>query len=157
MTQGKRELLPGIALAVAAAASVTVILTGNATAAAVVGLFAMPAGGLPGHGPPPADLFMESVVRRDGSLGWHQLCPGTQRQVSEESVRKVADAQRAAEAGEGLRLKAQPVRSVARPHGGETRYYMVTAQRADGWAGRRLYIVQTGPGGCVEDVENTDG
>src|SRR5439155_19661893 len=25
--------------------------------------------------PVSADLFMQSVVKRDGALGWHQLCP----------------------------------------------------------------------------------
>ncbi|MFL5658001.1 MAG: hypothetical protein ACJ8CB_27945, partial [Ktedonobacteraceae bacterium] len=25
--------------------------------------------------PAPADVFMQSVVKRDGTLGWHQLCP----------------------------------------------------------------------------------
>jgi hypothetical protein len=30
--------------------------------------------------PTPADLFMRSVVKRDGNLGWHQLCPALQAQ-----------------------------------------------------------------------------
>ena len=110
-----------------------------------------------GRGTVPADLFIQSVVNRDGSLGWRQLCPALQRQVTEQEVRQQADAQKAAEAGDGLRLKARFLRSEPRSEGGQARYYLLTAHRADGWVGQRTYIVQVGPSGCVQDVQNRDG
>jgi hypothetical protein len=158
MTQGERVLAPAVMLALATAFALTVVPVRGAITAAAAGRLVKPAAGPPGQGPPPGDLFLESVITRNGSLGWQQLCPAIRRQVSEGVVRNQADAQRAAEAGDGLQLTAHYVRSVPRVHSGEIRYYLVTAHRKkDGWVGRRLYIVQTGPGGCVENVENTDG
>jgi hypothetical protein len=102
----------------------------------------------------PADKFVASVVRRDGSKGWQQLCPAVRQQLSEDTVRAQANAQKAAEAGQNLRLNARLVSTNSRPQGGETRYYVVTASRDDGWVGQRTYIVQAARTGCVEDVWN---
>src|SRR5947209_20526592 len=54
--------------------------------------------------PSPADLFMQSVVRRDGNLGWHQLCPALQAQEPLPVLAKQVEQQRIAESGEGLTL-----------------------------------------------------
>jgi hypothetical protein len=104
----------------------------------------------------PADRFMASVAERDGSLGWRQLCPRLQQQVSEATVRQEANAQRASEEGQGVQLEARFMSSQSSSQG-QTRYYLLTARRSDGWIGERTYIVQAGPGGCVEDVQNRNG
>ena len=44
--------------------------------------------------PAPADLFMQSVVKRDGTLGWHQLCPSLQAQLPLSMLASQVEAQR---------------------------------------------------------------
>ncbi|HZU66438.1 MAG TPA: hypothetical protein VFA09_04100 [Ktedonobacteraceae bacterium] len=104
--------------------------------------------------PVPADTFMQSVVERDGSLGWHQLCPTLQVQIPLSVLANQVQEERAAEAREGLSLKVDFVGAHARPDGGEIRVYVITAHRRDGWVGMRTYIVYTQASGCVEDVKN---
>lgn len=152
MRRGRWAVVPALGLVFIAAASL-------AGAVAVYGMVATSTGGSRSTraGATPSDLFIQSVVTRDGSLGWRQLCPALQSQVTEREVRQQADAQKAAESGDGLRLTARYLRSEERSQGGQTRYYLLTAHRADGWVGHRTYIVQAGPSGCVEDVQNRDG
>ncbi len=102
----------------------------------------------------PADLFIRSVVTRDGALGWRQLCHDVQAQVTEVSVREQADAQRAAEAGTGVRLTADFVGTRPASQGGQIRLYLLTAHGPQGVLGQRTYVVHTGAAGCVEDVQN---
>jgi hypothetical protein len=102
----------------------------------------------------PADLFIRSVVTRDGALGWRQLCPSLQSQLSEEDVREAAAAQAASESGSGLELSSVFVAANPQPDGRQLRYYLLTARYKDGSTAERTYIVTTGPGGCVEDVKN---
>src|SRR5260221_7236597 len=54
--------------------------------------------------PVPADLFMQSVVKRDGTLGWRQLCPAVQAQMPLTTLVSQVREQRNAESGKGLRL-----------------------------------------------------
>jgi hypothetical protein len=104
--------------------------------------------------PTPADIFMQSVVKRDGSLGWHQLCSPVQAQLPLSTLASQVQKQRIAESKEGLKLTVDYIGSHARPQGGQIRVYVVTARRPDGWVGQRTYIVSTQAGGCVEDVQN---
>jgi hypothetical protein len=102
----------------------------------------------------PADLFMQSVVQRDGELGWHQLCPALQAQVPLAQLRSQAQAQRVAEAQQGLTLTVDYVGAHSQPQGGEVRFYVVTAHERNGGAEQRTYIVYTQASGCVVDVKN---
>src|SRR5215472_11918716 len=52
--------------------------------------------------PDPADVFMQSVARRDGGLGWHQLCPILQQQVPLSELANQAEKQRIAESRQGM-------------------------------------------------------
>lgn len=105
-------------------------------------------------GPVPADLFMQSVVKRDGALGWHQLCPSLQAQVPlAELVRQVQE-QRITELKEGLTLTLDYIGAHARPQGGQIRLYVVTARLPDGWVGLRTYILTTQASGCIDDIQN---
>ena len=104
--------------------------------------------------PAPADLFMQSVVQRDGSLGWHQLCPALQAQVPLAVLASQVQQQRSAEARQGLTLTLDYVGAHAQPQGGQIRLYVVTARRPSGWVGQRTYIVYTQASGCVQDVKN---
>src|SRR6266481_9956790 len=54
--------------------------------------------------PDPADVFMQSVAKRDGGLGWHQLCPALQAQMPLALLASQVQQQRSAEAGQGLTL-----------------------------------------------------
>ncbi len=102
----------------------------------------------------PADVFMQSVVRRDGELGWHQLCPALQRQVPLAQLRSQVEAQRISESKQGLNLTVDYVGAHPRSQGGEIRFYVVTAHWSDGRVEQRTYIVQAEASGCVENVEN---
>jgi hypothetical protein len=104
--------------------------------------------------PVPADVFMQSVVTRDGNLGWHQLCSGVQSQVSLSALVRTTQQQRQAETREGLRLTPSYIGADARPQGGQIRVYVMTAHLPNGWVGQRTYIVYTQASGCVEDVKN---
>ena len=105
--------------------------------------------------PAPADLFMQSVVKRDGQLGWQQLCSSQQAQVPLSVLTSQLQQQRSAESGQGLTLTVDYVGAHARPQGGQIRLYVVTARRPDGWVEQRSYIVWTQASGCVEDVNNS--
>lgn len=102
----------------------------------------------------PADLFMQSVIKRDGELGWHQLCPALQRQVPLAQLRSQAQAQQVAESRQGLTLTADYVGAHSQPQGGEVRFYVVTAHERNGGVEQRTYIVYTQASGCVMDVKN---
>lgn len=100
----------------------------------------------------PADLFIQSVVKDDGALGWHQLCPAVQAQLPLTELRQQADAQRQAAAQQGLRLTSTFVGAQPRPAGGEIREYVLTAHWSNGTTEQRTYTVLTQASGCVEDV-----
>jgi hypothetical protein len=103
----------------------------------------------------PADMFMQSVVKRDGALGWHQLCPALQARLPLGQLAEQARTQLTAESHEGLTLKVDYIGAHPRPEGGQLRFYVVTAHRSsDGWMGTRTYVVYTQASGCVEDVQN---
>jgi hypothetical protein len=106
------------------------------------------------NAPAPANLFMQSVVKRDGALGWHQLCPSVQAQLPLSVLANQVEQQRIAESRQGLTLTVDYVGNHPRPQGGQIRLYVVTARRPHGWVGLRMYIVYTQASGCVEDVEN---
>ena len=102
----------------------------------------------------PADMYMQSVVTRDGNLGWHQLCSDVQSQVPLPALVSTTQQQRQAESREGLRLTLAYIGAEARPQGGQVRVYVMTAHIPNGWVGQRTYIVYTQASGCVEDVKN---
>ena len=104
--------------------------------------------------PAPADLFMQSVVKRDGTLGWHQLCPALQAQMPLSALANQVEEQRIAESGQSLTLTVDYVGAHPQPQGGQIRVYVVTARRPTGWVGQRTYIVYTQASGCVEDIKN---
>ncbi|MFL5657505.1 MAG: hypothetical protein ACJ8CB_25400 [Ktedonobacteraceae bacterium] len=104
--------------------------------------------------PAPADLFMQSVVKRDGTLGWHQLCPALQAQMPLPALASQVEEQRIAESGQGLTLVVDYVGAHPQPQGGQIRVYVVTARRPNGWVGQRTYIVYTQARGCIGDVKN---
>jgi len=49
--------------------------------------------------PVPADVFMQSVIKRDGGLGWHQLCPALQAEVLLARMTNQAKTQLISESG----------------------------------------------------------
>jgi hypothetical protein len=100
-----------------------------------------------------ADAFMHSVEIRDGALGWRQLCPDVQAQVSQEALRSQADAQKAAETGKVRRLRFDFVGSRAVGSTGQVRFYLVTAEFSDGSEAFRTYVLRTQADGCVHDVQ----
>ena len=104
--------------------------------------------------PVSADLFMQSVVKRDGALGWHQLCPALQAQEPLSVLTSQVQQQRNAESRQGLTLTMDYIGAHARPQGGQIRTYVVTARLPDGWVAQRTYIVSTQTSGCVDDVNN---
>jgi hypothetical protein len=104
--------------------------------------------------PAPADVFMQSVVKRDGTLGWHQLCPALQAQMPLSALASQVEEQRIAESGQSLTLTVDYVGSHPQPQGGQIRVYVVTARRPNGWVGQRTYIVYTQASGCIGDVKN---
>ncbi len=105
--------------------------------------------------PAPADLFMQSVVKRDGNLGWHQLCPALQAQEPLPALASQVEQQRLAESGQGLTLTVDYIGADPRPQGGQIRLYVVTAHRPHGWVQQRTYSVYTQASGCVENVTNS--
>ena len=134
----RAPILGLVLLVVLATASLLLISVGTAQAQA----------------PVPADLFMQSVVKRDGQLGWQQLCAPLQAQLPLSTLTSQLEQQRSAEASQGLRLSVDYVGASARTQGGQIRFYILTAHRSDGWVGQRTYIVYTQASGCVEDVQN---
>ncbi len=105
--------------------------------------------------PVPADLFIQSVVKLDGTLGWHQLCPSLQAQMPLSELTRQVETQRIAASGQGLTLTEEYVGAYPRPQGGEIRVYVVTAHRPNGWVEQRIYNVYTQASGCVEDIKNS--
>src|SRR5579859_7590359 len=81
------------------------------------------------NAPAPADLFMQSVVKRDGALGWHQLCPSVQAQLPLATLTSQVEQQRIAESRQSLTLTVDSIGSHPRPQGGQTHLYVVTARR----------------------------
>ena len=110
----------------------------------------------PGSSPTHADLFIESVVMRDGALGWNQLCPDVQALLPQIVVIREANAQHAADLSQGVTLSMQPVATQPLAKGGKLYLYLVTAHKPDGWKAQRVYMVQTRSSGCVEDVKYQD-
>jgi hypothetical protein len=102
----------------------------------------------------PADRFIQSIIKDDGSLGWHQLCPSVQAQIPQGMLVQQANAQRTAMAQNGLRLTADFVGARPQPSGGELRLYVVTAHWPNGTMEQRTYSVLTQMSGCVEDVKS---
>lgn len=103
----------------------------------------------------PADLFIQSVVKDDGSLGWHQLCPALQAEVPQNVLVQQANAQRDIAARQGLQLTADFVGAHPRLTGGEIRIYVITAHWPSGSAQQRIYSVMTQANGCIEDVKSS--
>jgi hypothetical protein len=58
--------------------------------------------GVSANTPTPADLFMQSVVKRDAAMGWHQLCSSVRSQVPLSALVGQVEKQRIAEAGTKL-------------------------------------------------------
>jgi hypothetical protein len=102
--------------------------------------------------PLPADLFIQSVVKDDGALGWHQLCPTVQTQLPLSALMQQAETQRQDAAQHGLRLTSVFVGARPRSTGGELRIYVLTAHWSNGATEQRTYSVLTQASGCVEDV-----
>ena len=100
----------------------------------------------------PADLFIQSIVKDDGALGWQQLCPTVQAQVSRDMVAQQADEQRSLAAQGHLTLNSDFIGARPQPAGGELRVYVLTAHWPNGAAQQRTYSVLTQASGCVEDV-----
>src|SRR5205807_4168233 len=87
--------------------------------------------------PVSADLFMQSVVKRNGALGWHQLCPALQAQMPLSTLTSQVEEQRVAESEQGLTLTMDYVGAHPQTQGGQIRVYVVTARRPTGWVGQR--------------------
>src|SRR5258708_22766562 len=109
----------------------------------------------PPNSPVPADLFIQSVVKLDGTLGWHQLCPSLQAQMPLSELTSQVETQRIAASGHGLTLTESYIGAHPRPQGGEVRVYVVTAHRPNCWVEQRTYSVYTQASGCVEDIKNS--
>ena len=102
--------------------------------------------------PPPADLFIQSIATEDGDLGWRQLCPALQSQLPRDVLEEQARTQRTVQLQQGVTLSIEHVGDRSRPTGGEIRFYIATAHRADGSTGQKTYVIQTQASGCVESV-----
>lgn len=106
--------------------------------------------------PTPADLFMQSVVRRDGQLGWQQLCPDLQAQIPQVVLVRQADAQRASDLSQGVTLTMQVLGAYPLAQKGVLHLYLLTAHGPHHWEAQRAYLVRTRAGGCVADVQTMD-
>jgi hypothetical protein len=103
-----------------------------------------------------ADLFMHSVEIGDGALGWQQLCPDLQKNISRDTLKAEANAQKAAEAGNVRRLRAELVGARALKRAGQVRFYLLTADLNDGSEAFRSYVLRVQLDGCVYDVQSAD-
>lgn len=110
----------------------------------------------PSKSPSHADLFMQSVVTRDGELGWNQLCPDVQAMLPQTVLIREANAQHAADLSQGVSLSMQSLTTQSLKKGGQLSLYLVTAHKPDGWEAQRMYMVRTRGSGCVEDVKYQD-
>ncbi len=106
--------------------------------------------------PTPADLFMQSVLHRDGQLGWQQLCPDLQAQIPQIVLIRQADAQRASDLSQGVTLTMQPLGTYPLAQKGLLHLYLLTAHGPHHWEAQRAYLVRTRAGGCVADVQTMD-
>jgi hypothetical protein len=104
----------------------------------------------------PADLFMQSVVKRDGGLGWNQLCPAMQAQLPKIELIRQADSQRASDQSQGVSLSMESLGTHPMAQGDKLHLYLVTARKPGGWEYQRMYAVWTQKSGCVEDVQYLD-
>ncbi len=103
--------------------------------------------------PEPADLFIRSVVSRDGDLGWHQLCGAVRSQLSSAALVKTAQDQKAHDAAAGVSLTSAYIGTRPLQQGGTLRFYLLTANWPGGATEHRTYTVHTDTSGCVEDVQ----
>jgi hypothetical protein len=101
----------------------------------------------------PADAFMQSVVARDGQLGWQQLCPTAQAELPLEVLVQETNALRAADALSGVSVSMQFVGAHPRAEGGERRFYLATAHRSGAEQIQKTFVVRTQANGCVEALE----
>jgi hypothetical protein len=106
--------------------------------------------------PTRADLFMRSVVMRDGQLGWQQLCPDVQAQIPQIMLIRQADAQRASDLSQGVTLTMQSLGAYPLAQKGVLHLYLLTAHGPHDWEAQRAYLVRTRAGGCVADVQTMD-
>jgi hypothetical protein len=107
--------------------------------------------------PTPADLFMQSVIKRDGALGWHQLCPDLQAKIPMDELQRQAAQQKSYEASQGVTLTMDYLGRHAQTSGhNEINLYLVTAKNHAGLLAQRIYVLTTQPTGCVEDVQHVD-
>ena len=102
---------------------------------------------------PPADLFMQSIATEDGDLGWNQLCPRLQEQLTRETLEQLTATQRSIAADKGITLTVEHVGDRPRPEGGEVRFYITTLHSADGAIGQKSYVITTQASGCVESIQ----
>jgi hypothetical protein len=98
---------------------------------------------------------MHSVETRDGALGWRQLCPDLQSQVSQDALKTEANAQKAAEVGKVRHLRSDFVGGRALASGGQVRFYLMTADLTNGSEAFRGYVLRTQADGCVHDIQTT--
>lgn len=106
---------------------------------------------------PPADLFMQSVIKRDGALGWHQLCPDLQARIPIDELQRQAAQQKSYEASQGVTLTMDYLGTHPQTdERGEIHLYLVTAKNDTGLLAQRIYVLTTQPAGCVEDVQHVD-
>ena len=101
----------------------------------------------------PADLFMQSVVTEDGSLGWNQLCPTLQVQLPRDVLEQHTQSLRAQHAQAGVTLTVKHVGDSERAAGGQIRVYVATEHAPDGSTGEKTYVLQTQVSGCVESIQ----
>jgi hypothetical protein len=102
---------------------------------------------------PPADLFMQSIATEDGALGWNQLCPQLQQQLTRETLEQLTATQRSIAADRGITLTVEHVGNRPRPEGGEVRFYVTTLHAPDGAIGQKSYVITTQASGCVESIQ----
>ena len=103
--------------------------------------------------PTPADLFMQSIANEDGDLGWNQLCPVLQQQMSRETLVQLTSDQRAMATQRGVSMSVEHVADRPGPTGGQVRFYVATVHAADGASGQKTYVITTGASGCVESIQ----
>lgn len=104
----------------------------------------------------PADVFMPSVVKGDGKLGWHQLGSPVQSQVSLSTLVSTVQQQRGAETKEGLSLTRDSLGADARAQGGQSPLVLAAYGGSSGplWRG---YYSPTGRYTPTEQYYTGDG
>ncbi len=99
---------------------------------------------------------MHSVETGDGVLGWQQLCPELQKNVSREALKVEANAQKAAQVGNIRRIRYDLVGTRPLKPAGQVRFYLLTADLNDGSEAFRSYVLRVQLDGCVYDVQSVD-